>query len=85
MNFKILMNVKRATFPSEKKNHKFLFFLTSQLFSIYKNVSQHRLHYYEEEKEEKKYTKKKEKMVPTTFETELIKKVINVKNIKWYK
>lgn len=26
MNFKILMNVKRATFPSEKKNRKFLFF-----------------------------------------------------------
>lgn len=82
MNFKILMNVKRATFPSEKKNHKFLFFSlhsSSRSIKTFLNIGYTIM---KKKKKKKKIYKKKEKMVPTTFETELIKKVINVKNIK---
>lgn len=39
-------------FQAKKRIVNFFFFLTSRLFSIYKNVSRHRLHYYKKEEEE---------------------------------
>lgn len=81
MNFKILMNVKRATFPSEKKNRKFLFFSlhsSSRSIKTFLDIGYTII----KKKKKKKKNIYKKKMVSTTFEIELIKKVVNVKNIK---
>lgn len=61
MNFKILMNVKRATFPSEKKNHKFLFFSlhsSSRSIKTFLNIGYTIM---KKKKKKKKYIKKKKK------------------------